>query len=413
MRGLITVGSLGTFLGLSALGLGQALGQANSGAIPPADAAEVKHEIRLVEALTPKVPDRGAVLFLLAQDYAHLGDLDKALSLLRECVALDEGFDPEGDAAFGSLAANAGFRKLIEEVHQRYPTVQRGKVALTVAEKEFFPEGLAADQAGALYMGSMNLRKIVKIESDGHISDFVRAGRYDLSPICGLKVDPAGEGLWANTCSDDGVGAQLLHFSRAGELMERFTPPASGQHLFNDLVLRGAKEIYLTDSLANRAYRFDRRSHTFSELRTSRPIYYPNGIALSEDGNLLYIADAFGILQLNLRENLCREVIPGPSNTVSGADGLYWYRNSLIAIQNSFGTPRVAQFHLSRDGVRVTKTAVLEYRSPLITLPTTGAIVGPLFYFMSNTGLDNFKSGKIVDRTRLEPVRIAVLELEH
>jgi sugar lactone lactonase YvrE len=93
-----------------------------------------------------------------------------------------------------------------------------------------------------------------------------------------------------------GVGAELVDFDRVGKLLERFPPTKSGKHLFNDLVLREGREIYLTDSLANRVYRFDLRSHSFDELTFPRAIYYPNGIALSDDGNLLYVADAFGIL---------------------------------------------------------------------------------------------------------------------
>jgi DNA-binding beta-propeller fold protein YncE len=195
--------------------------------------------------------------------------------------------------------------------------------------------------------------------------------------------------------------------------VEHFPPPSSGQHLFNDLVLRGVQEIYLTDSLANKTYRFDRKSHSFAEATLCRAVYYPNGIALSDDGNVLYVADAFGIVQLDLRNNSSHELVPGPANTVSGADGLYWYRNSLIAIQNSLGSSRVAQFHLSPDGIKVTTTTVVEYRSALVTLPTTGAILGSKFYFMSNTQVDNFKAERIVDPSKLEPIQISVVEIEN
>jgi hypothetical protein len=73
----------------------------------------------------------------------------------------------------------------------------------------------------------------------------------------------------------------------------------------------------------------------------------------------------------------------------------------------------IRQFHLSRDGTNVTRTTILEYRSPLVALPTTGAIVGSRFYFISNTQVDNFKVEKIVDPTKLEPVQISVVELEN
>ena len=381
-------------------------------AVAPADAAEVRQEIQEVEGILPKLPDRGAALFLLAHDYAHLGDADKALSLLRECISLNEGFNPEGDPAFTPLRSNAEFQGLVEQVHLRYRAVQKARVAFTVPQKDLIPEGLAANpRSGTLYMGSLNLRKIIKISKTGDVSDLVKAHQYDIRPVCGIKVEKDDDTVWANTCADSGSGAELLHFDPAGKLLERFPAPSSGQHLFNDLVLRAGQAIYLTDSLANRAYRFNRNSHSLAEVPLCRPVYYPNGIALSDDGNLLYVADAFGIVELDLRNQSSHEVLPGPNNTVSGADGLYWYRNSLIAVQNSLGSSRIAQFQLSSDGVKVTATKILEYRSPLVALPTTGAILGSKFYFMSNTQVDNFKGEKILDSSKLEPVRIAVLTL--
>ncbi len=348
----------------------------------PSDAVEVEQEIQQLEAMLPQVPDRGPVLFLIAHEYAHLGRMDKALSRLRDCLALDEGFDPEEDDVFAALKADPEFNKLLRRVHRRYPAVHRARVAFTVQENDLIPEGLAANGSSVLYMGGLNRRKIVRIAQDGRVSDFVKEGQYKLASICGLKVEPANGGLWANTCPDSGSGAELLHFDGSGKLTERYSPPTAGKHLFNDLALRSDREIFLTDSLANRVYKFDRAAHAFAEISLYRPIFYPNGIALSGDGNLLYVADAFGLVQVDLRDKSSSEVVAGTANTVSGADGLYWYKNSLVAVQNSLGSSRVAQFHLSPDGRKVVSTAVLEYRSPLVQKPTTGAIVGSKFYFM-------------------------------
>jgi|GEM_PF-3682082 hypothetical protein len=43
-------------------------------------------EIQKVEGLLGKIADRDAALFFLARRYAQVGDLNKALSLLKECV---------------------------------------------------------------------------------------------------------------------------------------------------------------------------------------------------------------------------------------------------------------------------------------------------------------------------------------
>jgi hypothetical protein len=267
----------------------------------------------------------------------HLGKLESALSLLKDCTSLVEGIDPEGDTEFRLLGQNPEFRKLIERVHRHYPAVRRAHVAFTVPEKDIIDEGLAVDRAtGALYMGSLQLGKIVKITKTGSISDFVAAGRYNLGPICGLKVDPADYSLWANICPDSGSGAELLHFDTTAKLIERFPPPASGQHLFNELVIRKNDEIYLTDSLANRAYRFDRRTHAFTELALSRAIYYPNGIALSDDGNFLYVGTPSASCRWTYGITVCASRPPDqliPLRALTGCTGsrTRWWRSRTVS----------------------------------------------------------------------------------
>jgi hypothetical protein len=387
-------------------------GQQESVAPVVVDAAPAREEIQTIEKLLPQLADRAPALFQLAHDYAHLGDLKKGMSLLKECISSREGFDPEGDPAFARVKDDPEFQSLVEQVHREFPPVHRARLAFTVPQTDLIPEGLAVDPKEHLfYMGSLSRKKIVKISHSGTVSEFVSSGQYDLESICGIKVDPRDHDVWANTCPDSGKGAEVLHFDAAGKLVERFRQSTPGPHLFNDLVLRNGDEIYLTDSLAQLVLKFDRRTHSFAALPLSRSLYYPNGIALSGRGDLLYVADAFGVLVYDLAHRKAFEIQPGVSNTVSGFDGLYWYRGSLVGIQNGMGMPRVARFELSADGSRVTKTVVLEYRSDYVELPTTGAVDGNKFYFMSNTQLDNWKNEQIVDPKKLAPVRIAIIRL--
>jgi hypothetical protein len=54
----------------------------------------------------------------------------------------------------------------------------------------------------------------------------------------------------------------------------------------------------------------------------------------------------------------------------------------------------------------------LERGTELVRDPTTGAILNDKFYFMANTGIENLDdSGRIIDPTKLEPLRIAVVPL--
>ncbi len=371
------------------------------------DSVPVRAEIGRIEGALPKIRDRGAALYLLAQRYAHLGDLQKALALLRQCVSLDEGFDLDS-AAFQSLSPYHEFRLLVEQARRRHPPVHRAHVAFTIPAADLFPEGLAMDLAKhVFYMGSMHHKKIVRITEAGEVSDFVKEDQYALAPVGGIKVDPDDQSLWA--CTD---GPELVHFDAHGKLLERFEVSEAGPHILNDLVLRNSEEIYLTDTRANQVYRFARNGHDFMNLTFSRPLFYPNGIALSGDRNLLYVADIFGVLAFDIRHNTAHEVDSGRGNTLAGIDGLYWYKNSLVAIQYGTGSRRIVHSRLSRDGLRVTKSEILEYRTDLVSFPTTGAIVREKFYFMANTGIGNLRDDKIVDPGRLEPVHIAVLSID-
>jgi len=338
MRGL---GAIACFLVVCGIGLSVArksaatsLQQKSKAAfVPPADAEKVRAEIRAVENVLPKIPDRGAALFLLARQYAHLGELQKALALLKDCVALDAGFDPEpGESrSLRALASNPEFREMLEEVHRRYSPVHKANVAFTVPAKDLFPEGLAVDAEKQLfYMGSMHRRKIVKFTLNGNVSDFVSQDAYDLMPIGGVHVDPVDHSVWASTDAGEKHRPELLHFDAQGKLLERYGSPGTMPHDLNDLVLRGSREIFTTDTEGHHVYRFDRASHTFKDMKFYRPVFYPNGITLSGDGNLLFVADMLGIIRvdcspMNPRMWTLVRTIPCPELTAcTGTRANFW-----------------------------------------------------------------------------------------
>jgi hypothetical protein len=377
----------------------------------PVDAPEIREQIAILEKLKPLVPDRAAVLCLLSAAKQHLGESLEAFTFLKECLSMREGFDPSGDPAFLGLKGSKEFDDLVIKVHGDFPPVAQARLAFVTEEKDLIPEGLAYDEKQNLfYLSSLNRKKIVKFNSDGRVSDFVPADRYGLLPVLGIRLDPAEGTVWAATFEDAGR-TELVHFDASGKLLGRYSPKGSAKHGFNDLVVRKNGEVITTDSLNNQVFRLDPRSHELAPLPAHRMLFYPNGIALANDDKTLYIADAVGIIKMDLLEGTSHDVDPGPHNTLAGADGLYWRNGSLIAVQNGIGSPRIALFRLSRDGNRVTQTTVLENRTPFTVLPTTGAIHGNEFYFIANSQIDNLNGDKVMDVTKLAPVRIAVVRL--
>jgi hypothetical protein len=370
------------------------------------DAQRLRAEIQKIEAALPRITDRGAALYLLAQRHLALGELDRARSLLAECLSLDEGFEPD-TPALGALQRSGDIRGLADRFRQRHPPVHRASVAFTVTEDDLFPEGLAFDAAdNRFYLSSEYHNKIVTVDASRHLSDFIAPERHRLSPVGGLRVDPMDRSVWAATDS-----AEFVHLGLNGEMLERVSAPAPGPHILNDLVVRPT-DVYLTDTRAHLVYRFDRAAHTLATVRFHRPLFYPNGITLSQDGRLLLVADDVGVLALDLRTGVAFDLSPGHGTTLAGIDGLYWYRDGLVGVQYGTGVHRVMRWRLSSDAHKVRSAEVLEYRTELVTFPTTGAIVGDEFYFLANTGIGNLQQGRIVDRTKLEPVHVAVVKLE-
>jgi hypothetical protein len=378
----------------------------------PADAADLREQIANVEKLLPNLVDRGAALYFLSTSKQHLGETREALQLLKECLALHEGFDPAGSPNLNVLKGSKEFDDLVESVHRDFPAVGKARLAFVSEENDLVPEGLAYDARQNLYyMGSIHNRKIVKITPEGRFSDFAPAGHENLLPLLGLRLDPNDGTLWANSWDENTWRTELLRFDASGKLLERNALKDVGKHAFNDLVVRKSGEVILTDTVGNQVFRFDRGTRAFVRLPVHRLLSEPNGIALADDDRQLFVADDLGVVHVDLDSGVSMDVNPGPRSTLAGIDGLYWYKGSLVAVQNGIGSPRIVVFRLSRDLSRVTQTIVLENRTAFATLPTTGAIHGNDFYFIANSQIDNLNGDKIMDVTKLEPVRIAVVHL--
>ena len=377
----------------------------------PGDDPEIHAQISMAEKLLGKTPDRGAVLYFLAAGHAQLQEPSEAMNNLKQCIALKEGFDPSGEPAFAGLKEGKDFQQLVEQVRKDFPPVSLAKLAYTITEKDLVPEGLAWDPSqDALLLSSLHRKKIVKIPRQGKITDFVPADRDNLLPVLGIRIDPTDGTIWSNSWVDRGK-TELLHFDKSGALIGRYSLPGDTKHGFNDLVVLPDGDVFLTDTAAHQVFRFNSKTHDFSDVKLCRDLLMPNGIAMTGDGTMIFVADQLGVLQLRVKSGECTEVDPGPHNTLAGADGLYLQRGKLIAIQNGIGTPRIAVFQLSQDGSQVTKTTILEYRSSFTALPTTGAIDGDDFYFIENSQLGNLNGDKILDVTKLEPVRIGKLRI--
>src|ERR1700730_18701943 len=102
----------------------------------PTDAQEIREQIAAVQKILPTLPDRAAALYFLAAAKQHLRETREALALLKECIALQEGFDPSGEPAFIELKSTKEFTTLIESVHRDFPVIAQAREAFRTTEKD-------------------------------------------------------------------------------------------------------------------------------------------------------------------------------------------------------------------------------------------------------------------------------------
>lgn len=133
--------------------------------------------------------------------------------------------------------------------------------AIALPDPAYAPEGIAADKAGTLYLGSLAEGRIVRIDpASSKVEDFVPAGLGGLVSVVGVRV-PANDRLVYACSSDPGISKlkgtaapALVAFEReSGQLAGRYELPGDGKFC-NDITEFADGTILATDSFRPRIY---------------------------------------------------------------------------------------------------------------------------------------------------------------
>ena len=356
----------------------------------------------------------------LACAHSLAGDKVEAVRLLGEVLDMGLGAAAATDTDFDPVRASDAFKKLAGKIEAVRAPVANSSAAFTITEKDLIPEGIAYDPVGGtFYVGSLHKAKIISVDRAGRSRDFKREREDGLYGVLGMRVDARRRILWVNSAvlpelkgfrkEENGSSALHKYDLKTGRLLRKYdlaNKPAP--HLLNDIAVNAAGELFITDSLSSVVYRLRAGKDELEEFVRLKPYSYPNGITLTDDGRLLFVAHADGISLIEVATGKVSPLAYAPGVSLFGIDGLYYYRNSLIGVQNSAGDPlRVVRFHLDRSGRRAESARVMEANNPLFNIPTTGAVAGSSFYFIANSQLRSFDpQGNILPPEKLRDVVI-------
>ena len=288
-------------------------------------------------------------------------------------------------------------------------------VAYRISEKDLIPEGITySSVTKSFYLSSIYKTKIVQINAEtGEFKDFIPSDLLNLS-FLGLFVDETRNHLWAcgNMTQNGKTLSMVSKFNLiSGELLKSYSYFDTVANTYNDIAEDGVGNIYFTDSDGQCIYKIDSQTDSVSIFFDGIAITHPNGIAISPDNKYLYIAsNDKGIRVMDIEK---REIIGEPDTLIDsrGIDGLKYYRNSLIGIQNEVKTRsevKIAQYFLDNTGTKITGMKIIDQSNPGFDIPTTFTIVRNHLYCLANSQLwnINFSEMKINNPEELKEILI-------
>jgi DNA-binding beta-propeller fold protein YncE len=299
------------------------------------------------------------------------------------------------------------------------------KTAFQLMETGLITEGVAYDaSAGTFYVGSVHKRKIISYNQQVGEKSFSLPSD-SLWGVFGMKVDDVRGILWAcsstlpqaigSTASIDGRTSLVSYDLKTNRLLNTYTVPSDGKpHLFGDLTVAKNGTVYSTDSRTPSLYRLVAGEQTVTRFLTDSLFYSLQGLALSDDEQTLYVADyRRGPLAINLATKQVTKLTWPAGADLSGIDGMYYYKNSLIAIQNRSKPYKVIRLYLAQTAKVIDRVDTLIAGHPLMTEPTLGVVAGSQFYFIANSQWDAFdNAGKPVANYPAQKPTILVLALD-
>lgn len=372
--------------------------EARGGGEAPEDAA-AREELARLERMRDEDPRQGPARYHLARYHASKGDRERALTLLRELLAI-EGWDyalPTQD--FPTLAEDPAFVELAGQASARAPRVEHGAIAFELDVLDILPEGVAWDpRREELLVGSMAARQVLAAGPDGKTRVVVGPAQDGLLGVLGVTVDAARDQLYVAAVGFsvmEGYDAKahagraaVYGFELAGGATLGSWPAPGVPSQLNDLVALADGSVLVTDSITGAVLRKAPDAAPGTPLEPLVPagtFFGPNGIVELEGERAIVVADFRGLHRVSLPDAAV-EPLPPPAGvlTLSGIDGLERHGSTLVGIQNVIGHGRVWAVQLDADGRRLVSARILDDDHPRYWGPTTGAIAGSRFLYLAD-----------------------------
>ena len=373
-----------------------------------------------LQRLAVLMPNTGDVRLSLATTYALQGEKSKAYDTLLTMQKQGYGYDLAKDPNFAKVADTKVWTYITDGLKDNLKPFGEGKVAFTLPKGDYLFESLVWDPKRKQFLvGSVRDGKISLVGKDGKLQDFiVPDAQNGLWSVYAMAAVPEDDALYvASTASVYFKGFTQADYGKAGvfkfklsngKLVDKYLlRPDQQPRTLSSIAAGKNGRVFAADGLRSVIYRLD--GGALKPMVGNPKLTSLRGLALSGDGQRLYFADyAMGVLGVDLAAGRGFDLQYDPAKLVlGGIDGLYWYDNTLVAIENGMSPPRVMRLSLDASGHRITKAMPLDAANPEFALPTYGAIADDGLYFVANSQKNAYDQyGTPRDEAKLQAVNV-------
>lgn len=401
--------TLAILIGSSAVIVAQTQREMYNASVKAYENKDYKTFLQLTKTLDSIRPFHPSYTYNLASANALNDNPEGALIALRTLVLMNNTTDFENDEDFKSIKGDEGFRAILDLKKNQTKVVETSKPVVTLSEKELHPEGVTYLPKSKTWLASsIRKRKIVSFDiKTGQCTDWLK-GENMLS-VLAMKTDANEQFLWVATAAF----AEMENFDKAlngkaevlkvdiktKKIVNRFT--VDGNHVFGDLIVAKNGIVYVSDSAKPVVYKIENNS--ISEFVSfENDGYNLQGLAFNDNQTKLFVADYLkGIAVINVHTKAKNWFTFPDYATAKGIDGLVFYKNSLIGIQNGVKPIRVTQFQLNVMQNEISDFKILDNNRPEFNEPALATIVGEKLYFFGNSPWTAYDQNGVLDATKV------------
>lgn len=414
--GLITVVGLGQAGGPRAV---EQLAQLRKEAQDARKSGDMPARVRALVALEGLLNHSPEIVKAAAKAYASMGDSEHAFAALEEYAAMGQADEEMAkDDAFAKMREVPRFRAWLGRMAENEKPVQRAETVFTLNDKGVLAEDIDYDRASQSFLLTSVLeKKIFRVDAKGKSSEFAKSPSG--WPMLAIKIDVEKKLVWATEVALDGVefapkadwgkSAVLCFELQTGRLVRRVEGPPHAQ--LGDMVLGPKGNPIVSDGDGGGVYELVDDKLVAID---TQDFISPQTPAMAPNGKQVFVSDytrGIGLLDLASKLVTWLKGAGGHPYALSGVDGLYFDRGTLLATQNGTSPERVVRFTLGANN-DVTSEEVVEGATKTLGDPTHGVVVGDWFYYIANSGwnyLDDHgvvKAGVIREAPRVMRFRV-------